>query len=195
MRQAAVAAVPAVFASGVAQAHVVIDGVGGFAGGLLHPLLVPAHTLTLIALGLAASALPIPDRLRLLFVSGLAAVAAFALLALAYSATRAELSVLCLGAAIALLLAAGLKPSFPVTALFAAAIAGAVIFDSVPAVLTVRETALALAGTILAATALVAATAWLVAALPQSVGPIAVRIAASWIAASAIMVLALRLSA
>ena len=35
-----------------AQAHVPIEGVGGFYGGLLHPILVPAHALALLALGI-----------------------------------------------------------------------------------------------------------------------------------------------
>jgi hydrogenase/urease accessory protein HupE len=35
-----------------AHAHDVVAGVGGFYGGLLHPLLVPAHVLALTSLGL-----------------------------------------------------------------------------------------------------------------------------------------------
>src|SRR5262245_62430879 len=39
-------------ATSPASAHAVIPGVGGFAGGLVHPLLVPAHLIALLVLGL-----------------------------------------------------------------------------------------------------------------------------------------------
>ena len=55
-------------------------------------------------------------------------------------------------------------------------------------------TALSLAGTVTAAIGLASASAWLSGALPQRIRTISVRIAGSWIAASAIMVLALRLA-
>jgi urease accessory protein len=192
MRLAALAAALLIFATAAAHAHTVIPGIGGFPGGLLHPLLVPAHALTLIALGLLAGTFGIRERLLLLIDFAAASAVAFVLIAMAYSATQAETLILCLGAAMGLLLAADFVPPFPVAALLAAAIAGAVMFDSVPPVLTVTETALSLTGTVLAATALAAATAWLAASLPQRVRHLAIRIAGSWIAASAIMVLALR---
>jgi hypothetical protein len=47
----------------------------------------------------------------------------------------------------------------------------------------------------MAAMVLAAASAWLSGALPGRIRHIAIRIAGSWIAASAIMVLALRLAA
>ena len=118
----------------------------------------------------------------------------FALIAMAFSATQAEIVVLCLGAAIGLLLAANVALPAPAAAVVAAAVSGAVTFDSVPPVLTVSETASSLTGTTLAALALVAAAAFIARALPQRAGSIAIRIAGSWIAASAIMVLALRLA-
>jgi urease accessory protein len=195
MTRAALAAIFLLHATTAAQAHVVIPGISGFPGGLLHPLLVPAHALTLIALGLLTGTFATKTRLILLAIFAAAAAAAFALIAMAYSATQAETLILCLAAAIGLLLAANLVPPFPVAVLFAIAIAGAIIFDSVPPVLTVSETALALAGTASSAIALVAATAWLSGALPRRVGLLAVRIAGSWIATSAIMVLALRFAA
>ncbi len=60
MRRAALAAVILCLATAAAQAHTVIPGIGGFPGGLLHPLLVPAHALTLIALGLLAGSFARP---------------------------------------------------------------------------------------------------------------------------------------
>ena len=46
MRRAALAAVILCLATAAAQAHTVIPGIGGFPGGLLHPLLVPSHALS-----------------------------------------------------------------------------------------------------------------------------------------------------
>jgi urease accessory protein len=162
---------------------------------LLHPLLVPAHALTLIALGLLTSTFEARPRIVLLAIFAAAALAAFGLIAMAYSATQAETLILCLGAAIGLLLAANAMPPFPVAPLLTMVIAVAIVFDSVPPVLTVRETVLALTGTTVAGIALVAATAWLADALPARIRVLARRIAGSWIAASAVMVLALRFAA
>jgi urease accessory protein len=195
MRRAALAAVFLCIASAAAQAHTVIPGIGGFSGGLLHPLLVPAHTLTLIALGLLAGRFSVPAQGLLLMIFAIAACASFALIAMAYSATRAETLILCLSAALGLVLAAGLMLPLPVAAGLTAVIAGALMFDSVPPVLSVSETALSLTGTAMAAMALAAASAYLSSALPQRIRQMAIRIAGSWIAASAIMVLALRFAA
>jgi urease accessory protein len=192
MRRAALAAAFLLLAPAYAGAHSVIPGIGGFPGGLLHPLLVPAHVLTLVALGLMAGAFPVRTLGALLAVLIAAASGAFALIAMAYSAAQAEIVILCLGAMLGLLLAANIALPAPAAAILAAAVSGAVIFDSVPPVLTVSETASGLAGTGLSAMALVAATALISRALSQRVRPIAIRIAGSWIAASAIMVLALR---
>lgn len=195
MRPAALAAALLCLATTAAQAHTVISEIGGFAGGLLHPLLVPAHALMLIALGLMAGRFAVPAQALLLAIFVIAASASFALIAMAYSATRAETFILCLSAAVGLVLATGLMPPFPVAAGLTAVTAGALIFDSVPPVPSVLETALSLTGTAIAAMAVAAASARLSGALPQRIRQIAIRIAGSWIAASAIMALALRLAA
>lgn len=194
MKRAALAAAIMMLATASAPAHTVVPGIGGFPGGLLHPLLVPAHVLTLIALGLMTGPFPARAHLLLLAAFASAALGAFALVAMAYSAMQAEMIVLCIGAAIGLLLAANVALPAPATAVAAAAVAGTLIFDSVPPVLSVAETATSLTGTALSSIALVAATALLSRALPARIRPIAIRIAGSWIAASAIMVLALRLA-
>jgi urease accessory protein len=195
MRRAALAAAFLFIATACARAHSVIPGLGGFPGGLLHPLLVPAHVLTLIALGLLAGALPVKTRVVLLAVFIAASVGAFALIAMAFSAARAEIVMLGLGAGIGLLLAANMALPASAVATLAGAVAAALMFDSVPPVLTVSETTSSLTGTVLSAAALVAAAGIVSRALPPRIGQIAVRIAGSWIAASAIMVLALRFAA
>lgn len=194
MTRAALAAALLCLTTAAAQAHTVIPGIGGFTGGLLHPLLVPAHTLTLIALGLMAGQFAIPAQIVLLATFAMAACVSFVLIAMAYSATQAETLILCLAAATGLVLATGLLPPRPVAAGVTAVAAGALMFDSVPPVPSVLETALSLTGTAMAAMALVAVSAWLSGALPGRIRQMAIRIAGSWLAASAIMVLALRLA-
>jgi urease accessory protein len=195
MKRAVLAAILCTFAINAAQAHTVMPDVGGFLGGVLHPLLVPAHVLTLIALGLMTGTFGIRTGAYLLLAIVAGALAAFALIALAYSATQAETLVLVLGAIAGLILAANVTISAPALAVVTAAASVAVIFDSVPPVLSVHETASSLAGTALSAILLVTAAALVTRAIPQNVRAIAVRVAGSWIAASAIMVLALRLAA
>jgi urease accessory protein len=194
MKRAALAAALLLLATVPAPAHTVIPGIGGFSGGLLHPLLVPAHALTLIALGFLTGTYTARTQILLFVLFAAAAVAAFVLIAMAYSATQADMVVLCLGAATGLLLATNIALPVPATAAVVAAVSGAVTFDSVPPVTSVSETISSLTGTALSALALVAAAALISGALPDHVRPIAIRIAGSWIAASAIMVLALRLA-
>jgi len=193
MRRAAHAAALLLLMPDATWAHTVIPGIEGFPGGLLHPLLVPAHALTLIGLGLMAGTLARRTELLLLAIFAAGTLAAFALVALACSAMQAENLVLCLGAAIGVLLASNLAPPAPVAIVVTIAVAIAVIFDSVPPVLTISGTALALTGTALAATALFATAALISRTLPASVRTLGIRIAGSWIAASAIMALALRM--
>jgi urease accessory protein len=177
-----------------AQAHVVIPGVGGFPGGLAHPLLVLSHALSLVALGLLAGRQPLRSRLILIAVFMAAMALSFAAVSLAYSTDRAELAVLALAAIAGLVLASGWNAPFAVTALIAICLGGAILFDSVPAVPSVRETLLALAGTTLAAAAAIATVAFVSACLPAFWQRVGIRVAGSWIAASAILVLALRLA-
>ena len=179
---------------GFAQAHTVIDGIGGFTGGLLHPLLVPAHILALVALGCLTGRSDWQLRLLLIAVFAAAAGATIALVTFAFSSANAELTILSLAGLAGLLLVSGVRIPSAAVAVLAVCIAAAVIFDSVPAVLSAQETILSLAGTGLGATSLLAAITFLSAAGPQVWQRIGTRILGSWIAASAIMVLALRLA-
>jgi hypothetical protein len=91
-----------------------------------------------------------------------------------------------------LLLAAGLRAPSAIIMVLAVCVAAAVTLDSVPALLSAQDTILSLAGTILAAACLLTAVAFVSAMGPQVWQRIGTRILGSWIAASAIMVLALR---
>jgi hypothetical protein len=79
-------------------------------------------------------------------------------------------------------------------AVIAAIGAGAIMFDSVPQEISIHATLVALAGTMLSATLALALIALAGAAAQRQWLGIAVRIAGSWTAASAILVLALRLA-
>ena len=191
---AALAAVLVLLSAGFAQAHTVIEGVGGFSGGLLHPLLVPAHVLALLALGCLTGTLDFRMRLVVIAVFVAAAALSVVLVTMAFSAVNAELVVLSLAGFAGLLLVAGLRMPLAMIVVLAVCVAGALIFDSVPALLSAQDTILSLAGTIIAATFLLAAITFLSGAGPQVWRRIGIRILGSWIAASAVMVLALRLA-
>jgi len=194
MKFAAFAAAIVVLSAHAAKAHVVIPGVSGFPGGLVHPFLVLSHALALVALGLLAGAQPARLRIALIaiFIAGTAL--SFGLVTLAYSTDQAELVVLALAALTGLAVASGCNVPFAAAAAIALGLSGAILFDSVPAVPSVRATQLTLSGTTLAAAAMIAAIAFISAALPAFWQRIGIRIAGSWIAASAILVLALRLA-
>lgn len=178
----------------VADAHVVIEGVSGFPGGLIHPLLVPAHALFLVALGLLAGQQTAAHRRAVFGVFAAASVAAILAVTLAVATNDADIMVLA-GAALAGLLATTGRP-LPtiVPAAIAAPAAGALMLDSVPAVVSTSETLLALAGTALGAILLSALVAWIAASPRYPWQRIGARILGAWAAASAILVLALRLA-
>lgn len=194
MRRAALSAALLVLLPGSVQAHVVIPGVGGFTGGALHPLLVLSHALALIGLGLLAGLQRPHMRLLLIamFIAGM--IAAFVPVSFAFASDRAELFVLALAIISGLTLAAFPRVSATLPAILAALTGAAILFDSVPAVPSVAETVLGLCGTALAATAMLALLAFGSAALPAFWPRYGVRVAGSWIAASAILVLVLRLA-
>lgn len=178
-----------------ASAHTVIPGVGGLTGGLVHPALVPAHVLALTALGLLAGQQPPRTRRTVLasFAAGLAA--GVGAIVSAFAADDPDMIVLACAAATALLVVAArpLPRGIPAAA---AAVAGvAIILDSVPQEISVSATVLALGGTFVTALLALMLAAWLAARGMRPWQQVGIRILGSWIAASAILVLALRIGA
>jgi urease accessory protein len=175
-----------------ALAHAPFDGVGGFYGGLLHPLLVPAHVLAIVGMGLLIARQAPSGRwlFRIAFVLGLAA--GFVAIASAYVPTYAGEALLALafitGAWVAM--ACPLPPV--VTGLLAAATGAAIALDSPPDVISVREAIVIQFGTFCGATLFIMALIEGASRLRLHWQLIGVRIIGSWIAASAILVLALR---
>jgi urease accessory protein len=174
-----------------ARAHTVIEGISGFPGGLLHPLLVPAHGLLLLTLGLLAGQQPPAQRRILLPLFPLSLVAATGLIVAAF-ASDTQNAILWLCVLNGLLLAI----AWPLPLIVAAALSVvggiALMLDSVPALPSVPETLSALSGTAFGALALFVLFATLSACATHTWQMTARRILGSWAAASAILVLALR---
>jgi hypothetical protein len=164
----------------------------GFQTGVLNPLLVPAHVVALLGFGLMIGQQE-RRRITLLgFVLGL--IAGLAALALAIGETPANTVLLAATAATGLAAATG----WPVPALIGVPIAflvGASIgLDSPPKAVSIQAANATLAGTAVCAVVVVGLVAVVVAKLRQGWLRIGVRVLASWIAASAILVIAVRLA-
>jgi urease accessory protein len=176
-----------------AAAHSPFPGVGNFYGGMLHPLIVPAHLIALAAFGLwLGRRWPTGARgligLALLLPLGMAVGMAFGP---AVAGWQAESLVLALGALAALATAADRGPPAAVWAVAGAALGLVLGLDSLPDGLAGRPLALSLAGTWLAALLLPASLVVLSEAARRPWMQIGLRVVASWMAAAALLVLVL----
>jgi urease accessory protein len=173
-----------------ACAHTVI-GIGGFPGGLLHPILVPAHLFSLLALGLLIS----QQRERVIASVSFIAALVIGLIALTFAVGEtAAPSVMLANTALAgVMVAAAWTPPKPVVWLLAAITGGMLALDSPPDAVTIEEGNLMLVGTALGACATLVAVVAGASLLRRPWQRLGVRIAGSWIAASALLVLALEL--
>ena len=177
-----------------ALAHDVVVGIGGFYGGLLHPLLVPAHLLALTALGLFLGQQVPRTRVGLTGVFAAAQIAGVIAIVSAASPMYQDLVVLIAAAALGMLVALA-HPITPLVSLpLVASVGIALMLDSVPQEFSMHATFLALVGTLIGAFVIVTFVAEIARAAGRAWQRIAVRIVGSWIAASAILVLALRLA-
>jgi urease accessory protein len=191
MRRARLVVVACVLAPAPALAHVVVDGVGGFTGGLLHPMLVPTHVLALLAFGLFVG----QQRRRLvpLVVFAVSLVTGLVAIALATGETAASTVLLAATVLAGLSVALAWSPPVVVGSLLAAVIGAALALDSPPQAVTLQEGNLMLAGTASGALLLVLMAAAASSVATHHVAKIAVRVVGSWITASALLVLAVML--
>jgi hypothetical protein len=121
-------------------------------------------------------------------------IAGLGLIVLAYVPTRVEEGLLVVAAVIGFLVALE-RPLPPVAGLqFAAAVGFALALNSPPEAIALRDANLALLGTAVGAPVLLLALTWLTSRLTRAWQRIGARILGAWIAASAILVLALRLA-
>ena len=176
------------------QAHTPIDGIGNFYNGLLHPILVPAHLLLLIAVGLFLGQQE-PKRVELALGVFAAAIIVGLIMAWFSIGTGMETLVLALSAAVGLLVAISLHMTLlwcVVVALLAGLFLG---IDSAQEELFGKDKLASLFGSGVAIYFLVlypialanyfSKKAW------QKIG---IRIVGSWVAASSLLVFALSLS-
>lgn len=174
--------------SGPAAAHAPVAGIGAFWNGVLHPLLVPTHTLALIAVGLILGQ-HAPRLSRMGWPLFAATLAAAVLAAGALPVSPIALVVIsCLGG---LLVALDRPLTTPTLALSAGA-AAAIGLDSVP---DAADALPAQLGTVVGCLLCVTLVGGAVAALREPWQRIGVRIAGSWLAAATMLVAALGLRA
>ena len=159
-----------------------------FGEGLLNPVLVPAHALALVALGLFIAWNADHVGATLVFPAALAA--GLIALTLAVGQTPARIVLLADTAVIGVLVATAWAPPKPIGWLLAGIAGAAIALDSPPQAITIAQGNAALIGTALGACAVmfavIAATGYPSARWHE----LAMRILGSWIAASAILVLA-----
>jgi hypothetical protein len=169
-----------------ANAHAMLEGAGGFYAGLLHPLVVPAEALAIVAIALmlsssgrAACWAGLPA-----FAVGLAAGLVFGRLVSPAVATFALVAIAFLAAA---LVTAGLHLP-PAAAALVAALAGAAVgVDAQPETVSFRQAVVSGTASILGATTAALIVAGFLLGREHGWQGIAQRVAGSWITASAIL--------
>ena len=179
--------------AGASHAHGVGEGLGGFSGGFLHPLLEPAHLMAVVTLALLIGqrGFAATQPAMWTFAAGLAA----GLFAAAAGWTQGSpIGALVAAAATGALVAIGKPWPRLVYGLVALAAGAAIGLASMPEGSTPREATPALIGTFFGACIWVADGALLAARIRQPWGLILVRVVASWMTAGALLVLALRIA-
>jgi urease accessory protein len=169
-----------------------IDGLGGFYGGLLHPVLTPTHGLALLGLGLLIGQQPAGKRRlpQLLFVLALAG--GLLALGLAVGETPAGAALLVGVALSGALVAAAFRLPLSVLGPLALAIGAAIGLDSPPEVVSFQEGVLMLIGTGLGAAIGLGLVVEAAARMGRDWQRIGVRVLGSWTAASALLAIAVR---
>jgi len=187
-----VAIVALLLTAGPALAHPPPLGLTGFFGGALHPLFVPAHVLAITALGiLCGQQMPRWGKAAPLgFVAALAV--GLTAIALAVVPRYADTMVLAFAVAAGAMVALARPLPEPAGCAVAAAIGLAVAVDSPPQIISVGEANLMLVGTGLGATIMLVVAVGCAARLNRPWQRVGLRVLGSWIAASAILVLALQ---
>jgi urease accessory protein len=161
-----------------------------FAEGFLNPLLTPAHVLTLLALALCVGQQK--KRGAALLVFALALAVGFLAIVLAVETTPARVVLLAEAAVLGAMIAAAWAPK-PLVWLLAATAGTALALDSPPQAVTIGEAYAALSGTAIGACAMLAVVATLASHANADWQRLGLRILGSWIAASAMLVLAVQL--
>jgi urease accessory protein len=174
-----------------AFAHAAPGGVTGFFGGFLHPFFVPAHIMAVLSMGFLIGRQPSGAQVALALF-GIALVAGFVANLASVSTARAE-DVVLVSAAIcgALVALAALVPII-LLGLVTAITGFAMGLDSSPDGIEGRQLLLSFAGSAVGAMVAALIATGIAATREVEWQRIGLRVTGSWIAAGAIMVLALR---
>lgn len=183
---------------GVALAHSPIQGLDDFYNGLLHPLYVPAHVLLVFAFGFLLGQQGIPVHLRVIWMYVIGVVAGVLLAGTGHTLfdpLMREVAVLAAAAGVALLVVVGLRvPMLPMV-LFGLGAGVLMGLDSLQGDLAGEARLVALFGSAVALYFLPLYPAGLAEwAQRRAWCGVVVRVMASWVAASALLVLALMLA-
>jgi HupE/UreJ protein len=176
-----------------AWAHAPVMGIRGVLGGVLHALLIPEHGASLLALGLVLGRQQQRARRSGLLMFAAALTCGLVATGFAIEATLASDILLVATGILGLLIAAAWGP--PVLAWPLAVVAGlAFALDSAPEATSTDENIRMLIGSGLGAIVALALVAEGAGILRGDTQPIVARVLGSWIAATAILVLALRIA-
>jgi urease accessory protein len=159
--------------------------------GLLHPLVMPAHVAAIVALALLIGQQNWGRHVAMAYV--VAVLLGLGAIAMAYVPKLTEERLLAFAAITGLLVALSRPVLQELGVLLAAAVGISLALDSPPEALSLTEANLTLAGTALGAVLLLPALQQGTSRLRHHWQRIGVRIIGSWIAATTILVLALRL--
>jgi urease accessory protein len=190
---AALLALALILATEPALAHPPPLGVRGFWGGVLHPVFVTDHVVGILALGLLIGG---QERWGLLPLIAYVVALAAGLVAMTTGIVPRFANEAVLGTAVVGGLLAALARPLPqaLGAVLAIVLGLAIALDSPPEVLSVSEANLMLIGTGIGAAAFLIVVALASRQVQARWAKIGLRILGSWIAAAAILALALRLA-
>jgi hydrogenase/urease accessory protein HupE len=170
-----------------AEAHIGIEGMDGFSAGMLHPILAPHHLMVLAALGLRSGQRGVDDMKATM--AGLLAGLALGGIAGWWLALPAPPFLAAVALAVLLATAAAANaPSARLPAMLSGLATGALVNIAQIYHSTATEDGWpAITGSVLATMLLVFNTAFLASLAARPVAKIAVRVAASWLAALALL--------
>lgn len=185
--------IPLLGFSSLAEAHSPVKGIGNFYNGMLHPLLVPAHLISLIALGLLAGQQGLPHMRTCMAGFCLALLVG---LGLGNTLPEATLETTLLATSAVLCGLVALQLSLPAWMLgLPALLCGLFLgMDSSPESLRGSLAVLACMGTALGASLVLLVLSSLAEWLRTPLQRMAIRIVAAWLGASSILVLSLALA-
>ena len=174
-----------------ANAHALFEGALGFYGGFLHPLLTPTHALAIGAFGLLAArgsrkwVWPVTVSFMVALVLGFSLIPFF-------NGTSLSQVIILVGAAISAIgVALNLAPPTAISVFLALAAGLPIGAESAPQSTSLNEAIVAILGTLGGVAIMLVLIVEVAMSCHDGSPRLAVRVIGSWIAASAVLVLAL----